>query len=312
MVNQRLPILYAAANPTVNSDDVNGFNVGAHWTNTTTKEHWICIDNSTGAAVWARLGVVFNAATNPTVNDDIDIGAIPGSVWVNTATNITYVCVVNTNNTAVWNLTSDGGSGIQRPSYTAGENLLAGDAVYMKSDDSKIWKAKADAAATTPVIGYTDAACNTAASVHLQTIGDLTPQKAVGDLTIGNEVFLSDVTAGQVTQTVPADIGDVVQVVGEEVPGEPVSGARVLSILDESPAAGGNLQAGDVVVEFGGQKVESRRQLLFLIAGSTPGQDVEIIIVQVLQMYLLVIKVVSQIQADLLMFLLVTGQVILP
>jgi len=73
---------------------------------------------------------------------------------------------------------------------------------------------------------------------------------------------------------------DVVQVVGEEVPGEPVSGARVVSIVEGSPAAGGNLQAGDVVVEFGGQKVESRRQLLFLIAGSAPGQDVEIIIVR--------------------------------
>lgn len=73
---------------------------------------------------------------------------------------------------------------------------------------------------------------------------------------------------------------DVVQVVGEEVPGEPVSGARVVSIVDGSPAADGNLQAGDVVVEFGGQKVESRRQLLFLIAGSAPGQDVEIIIVR--------------------------------
>ncbi len=73
---------------------------------------------------------------------------------------------------------------------------------------------------------------------------------------------------------------DVVQVVGEEIPGEPDGGARVLSVMSGSPAAAGNLQAGDVIVEYSGQKVESRRQLLFLIAASPPGQDVEIIIVR--------------------------------
>ena len=73
---------------------------------------------------------------------------------------------------------------------------------------------------------------------------------------------------------------DVVQVVGEEITGEPVSGVRIVSIVDDSPAAAGNLSAGDVVVEYAGQNVESRRQLLFLVAGSAPGQDVEIVIVR--------------------------------
>ena len=41
-----------------------------------------------------------------------------------------------------------------------------------------------------------------------------------------------------------------------------------------------DLAAGDVVVEYAGQKVDSRRQLLFLIAGSIPGQDVEMKIVR--------------------------------
>ncbi len=73
---------------------------------------------------------------------------------------------------------------------------------------------------------------------------------------------------------------DVVQVVGEEVPGEPLSGARIVSIVPDSPAAAGGLRGGDVVVEFADQTVESRRQLLFLIAGSSPGQDVEIKIIR--------------------------------
>ena len=69
---------------------------------------------------------------------------------------------------------------------------------------------------------------------------------------------------------------DVVRVVGEEVPGEPESGVRVVRIVAGSPAEAVGLKIGDIVVEFAGQAVESRRQLLFLIAGSAPGQDVEI------------------------------------
>ena len=69
---------------------------------------------------------------------------------------------------------------------------------------------------------------------------------------------------------------DVIQVVGEEVPGEPEVGARVVGVVDDSPAQAAGLQAGDVIVAFAGQPVDSRRQLLFLIAGSLPGQDVEI------------------------------------
>lgn len=67
---------------------------------------------------------------------------------------------------------------------------------------------------------------------------------------------------------------DVVQVVGEEIPGEPLEGARILSVVTGSPAAVGGLQPGDIIVAFGGQEVDSRRKLQFLIAGSMPGQEV--------------------------------------
>jgi len=73
---------------------------------------------------------------------------------------------------------------------------------------------------------------------------------------------------------------DLVQVVGEMISGEPESGVRIISIVDGSPAAASSLRSGDVVVEFAGQEIESRRQLLFLIAGSVPGRDVEILIVR--------------------------------
>jgi serine protease Do len=73
---------------------------------------------------------------------------------------------------------------------------------------------------------------------------------------------------------------DVVQVVGEENPDEPESGARIVNIVPESPASVSGLAAGDIVISYAGKKVESRRQLLFLIAGSPVGQEVEIEIIR--------------------------------
>lgn len=68
---------------------------------------------------------------------------------------------------------------------------------------------------------------------------------------------------------------DVVQVVGEEIEGEPDSGARIITVSENSPAAEGGLQPGDIIVAFGGQEVDSRRKLQFLIAGSSPGSEVD-------------------------------------
>jgi serine protease Do len=73
---------------------------------------------------------------------------------------------------------------------------------------------------------------------------------------------------------------DVVQVVGEENPDEPASGARILEVVSGSPAETGGLLAGDIVVGYDGRPVDSRRQLLFMIAGSAVGQEVEIEIVR--------------------------------
>lgn len=68
---------------------------------------------------------------------------------------------------------------------------------------------------------------------------------------------------------------DIVYVVGEEIAGQPTEGARVLSVVAGSPAATAGLLAGDIIVSFAGQEVDSRRKLQFLIAGAQPGQDVE-------------------------------------
>ncbi len=68
---------------------------------------------------------------------------------------------------------------------------------------------------------------------------------------------------------------DVISVVGREIAGRPLEGARIVSVLADSPAAAAGLLAGDIVTGFAGQGVDSRNRLQFLIAGSVPDQDVE-------------------------------------
>jgi serine protease Do len=69
---------------------------------------------------------------------------------------------------------------------------------------------------------------------------------------------------------------DVIQVVGEEVTGEPETGARILSVVPDSPADEAGLRPGDIITEFAGRSVDSRRALLFMIAGAVPGQDIDV------------------------------------
>jgi len=69
---------------------------------------------------------------------------------------------------------------------------------------------------------------------------------------------------------------DVIQVVGEEVAGEPETGARIMNVVPDSPADEAGLRTGDIITDFGGRTVDSRRALQFMIAGAVPGQDIDI------------------------------------
>ena len=110
---------------------------------------------------------------------------------------------------------------------------------------------------------------NTAINAQGQGIGFAVPSNLV------QSIYAQLLEHGRVIRGyIGARTEDVVQVVGEEVSGEPESGARVLSVVEDSPAAEGGLQPGDIIVEFGGQEVDSRRKLQFLIAAAPPGQDV--------------------------------------
>jgi S1-C subfamily serine protease len=112
---------------------------------------------------------------------------------------------------------------------------------------------------------------NTAINQRGQGIGFAVPSRLV------SSVYDQLRTNGRVIRGyLGAATEDVVQIVGEEIPGEPPAGARVVRVVPESPAALADLRAGDVIVGFAGQGVDSRRQLLFLVAATRPGVDVDV------------------------------------
>ena len=101
-------------------------------------------------------------------------------------------------------------SGNVTTDITAGENLVFGNAVYMKSD-SKAWKSDADATATMPIFGIAIATINAEAS------GEILNQGWIRDdswsLTAGGIVYAS-VTTGGISTTAPVGSGDQIQAVG--------------------------------------------------------------------------------------------------
>ena len=101
-------------------------------------------------------------------------------------------------------------SGTVVDDMTAGENLVLGDAVYMKSD-GKVWKSDADLATTMPVIAI--AAETIAADAAGKFLLHGFYYYATGGLTIGGIIYGS-VTPGELSQTAPVGSGDQVQVLG--------------------------------------------------------------------------------------------------
>ncbi len=68
---------------------------------------------------------------------------------------------------------------------------------------------------------------------------------------------------------------DMAAVMGQEIDGQPLVGARVISVITDGPAAESGLLAGDVIVSFDGHEVDSRNGLQFLIAAAEPGNKVD-------------------------------------
>jgi len=94
----------AIIDPVVGDDDLDGYSPGSRWYNTVLDRLWICVDNSTGAAIWLRVdNRKYNqAATNPTVGDDDGDGYEFGSIWHNTVGDSLFFCADASTGAADW------------------------------------------------------------------------------------------------------------------------------------------------------------------------------------------------------------------
>ncbi|MBA7547901.1 hypothetical protein ES705_40342 [subsurface metagenome] len=94
---------------------------------------------------------------------------------------------------------------------TAGENLTKFQTVYRKND-SKYWLAKADNAATMPVVAMAVEAISADGIGKFLLVGWL--RNDAFSLTAGSPAYQSVATGGAVTTTIPAASGNQVQKVG--------------------------------------------------------------------------------------------------
>lgn len=75
----------ATINPTVSDDVTGGFEVGSRWFNISTGEQFLCVDNSTGEAIWVyggdpivMLGPTIKETNASVTQADLDAGFIAG------------------------------------------------------------------------------------------------------------------------------------------------------------------------------------------------------------------------------------------
>jgi len=104
--------------------------------------------------------------------------------------------------------------GITLTTVAGGETLVAKDVVYLKASDSKWWKAKADAAATSgpvPVaIVVTGGTAGQPVVLLIQGVMEVTGW----GLTVGAQYFISAGTAGLITLTPPGTATNIIRALG--------------------------------------------------------------------------------------------------
>jgi len=100
----------AVVPPAVGDDNTAGYEIGSMWVDTAGVYAYICIDATTGAAVWRGVSAVLNnfaAVIPPVVGDDSTLGYSVGSRWIDTALDMHYVCMNSGVGAAIWRRTNN-------------------------------------------------------------------------------------------------------------------------------------------------------------------------------------------------------------
>jgi len=138
-------IKISATDPGVNDDETQGFAQGLRWVNTTNPiKSYVCVDATTGAAIWRRESNIKNtvAAGTPITSNDNTEGYEIGSYWFDTDENDVYVATSVVSASAKWKLSSVSGAGsLNNPGeymfgtlldYPSPGNVSAGTVFYLR------------------------------------------------------------------------------------------------------------------------------------------------------------------------------------
>ena len=138
-------IKVSATDPGVNDDETQGFARGLRWVNTTNPiKSYVCVDATTGAAIWRRESNIKNNVTagTPTITNDNVEGYEIGSYWFDTDENDVYVAASVATGAAQWKLSSVSGAGsLNNPGeymfgtlldYPSPGNVSAGTVFYLR------------------------------------------------------------------------------------------------------------------------------------------------------------------------------------
>ena len=141
------------------------------------------------------------AVVDPGVTDDANAGYGIMSVWVNTASNKVFLCANATAGAAVWKDAS--GSGGIKETITVANTFAAGNVI--RRTGSGYSKSLADSAANAEVLGVVETAdASTFVIVYFGKIS--IPSHG---FTVGDVLFLSQLTSGLLTATEPTAVGQV-------------------------------------------------------------------------------------------------------
>ena len=250
----------ATGNPGVNNDLANqGYNVGSIWINVSTDKVFICVDASTGAAIWQEVFALSNNGTQllPSADNTVDIGSstlefkdlhLDGTAKVD-------ILTVDETSTFTGTMTT------AAISQTSGTATLSNVDINGGNIDGTILGATSAAAITATTIGGTDITASSSfigdltGSVDASGVGKTLSGPLTGNVTgnvtsIGNSVFNNvtingtlDVTSTKITNvTDPTSNQDAAtkKYVDDQVSGLVDSAPNALNTLNELAAAIGD------------------------------------------------------------------------
>ena len=250
----------ATGNPGVNNDLANqGYNVGSIWINVSTDKVFICVDASTGAAIWQEVFALSNNGTQllPSADNTVDIGS----------STLEFKDLHLDGTAKVDILTVDETSTFTGTMTTAAISQTSGTATFSNVDinggniDGTIIGATTAAAITATTIGGTDITASSSfigdltGSVDASGVGKTLTGPLTGNVTgnvtsTGDSVFNNvtingtlDVTSTRITNvTDPTSNQDAAtkKYVDDQVSGLVDSAPNALNTLNELAAAIGD------------------------------------------------------------------------